>query len=78
MAKSIIDLFNDSAKDLTPVVPADKTPYYSDEKSGGLDDKSISSLEGKLGNRYGKGIGDWGSVYNDQQGKKYSDVVKKG
>lgn len=83
MAKSIIDLFNEAEKDplqnknIAIKVPADKTPYYSDDAKGELDEKSIKSLEASLGKKYGKGTPEWGSIYNDGTGKRYSDQVKK-
>lgn len=73
---TILDLYN-SDKKLQVNTTGDKTPYYSDEAKGTLDDKSVSKLESTLGSRYGKGAGEWGAVYNDQSGKKYSEQTKK-
>ena len=73
---TILDLYN-ADKKLQVVTTSDKTPYYSDEAKGTLDDKSVSNLETSLGNRYGKGVGEWGAVYNDGKGKKYSEQTKK-
>ena len=78
MAKSIIDLFNDSAKSLAPVTGLDETPYsIGTDKTGTkeIDDKAISALETKLGSRYGQGMGDFGGTYSDA--KTYSSQVKK-
>lgn len=78
---NIIDLY---IADKTLQVPAtsDLTPYYSEGKNGKeanlVDEKSISELEKKLSTkRYGAGVGEWGATYNDQKGKKYSEVTKK-
>lgn len=58
----------------------DKTPYYSEGKSGKdanlVDEKSISALETKLSTkRYGAGTSEWGPVYNDS--KMYSKITKR-
>jgi hypothetical protein len=71
---SIIDLYN-ADKKLQVSTTGDKTPYYSDEAKGTLDDKAVSSLESSIGNRYGKGVGEWGAVYSDS--KPYTKSVKK-
>ena len=85
---SIIDLFDAESKaanlipkdfslDKISRTGGDKTPYYSDEAKGTLDDKAVDKLESSIGSRYGKGVGNWGAVYNDQKGKKYSEQAKK-
>ena len=71
---TILDLYNGD-KTLQVTTGGDKTPYYSDEAKGTLDDKAVSALETKLGNRYGKSVGEWGATYNDS--KLYSKVTKK-
>ena len=78
---SIIEMYN-ADKKLQVTATGDKTPYYSqgvDSKTANLvDEKSISDLETKLSTkRYGAGVGDWGAVYSDATGKKYSALVKK-
>lgn len=71
---TILDLYN-ADKKLQVNTAGDKTPYYSDEAKGTLDDKAISNLEKSLGSRYGKGVGEWGATYDDS--KLYSKVIKK-
>ena len=71
---TILDLYN-ADKKLQVTTGGDRTPYYSDEAKGTLDEKAVSNLESTLGNRYGKGVGDWGATYNDN--KLYSKVTKK-
>ena len=77
---SIIDLYN-ADKTLQVKTGGDLTPYYSEGNNGSdanlVDEKSISTLESKIGSRYGKGMGPWGATYNDQKGKKYSEQAKK-
>ncbi len=71
---TILDLYN-ADKKLQVSVGGDKTPYYSDEAAGTLDDKAVSKLESTLGSRYGKGVGNWGAVYDDS--KPYTKSIKK-
>lgn len=84
MAKSIIDLFTEREKDplqnthIAIKKPEDKTYYTNDADNKSLDEAGIKSLETKLSTkRYGAGIGEWGSLYNDAAGKNYSALVKK-
>ena len=71
---TILDLYN-ADKKLQVATGGDRTPYYSDEAKGTLDDKAVSNLESSIGSRYGKGVGEWGAVYNDS--KTYTKSVKK-
>ena len=84
---SIIELYDSDFKQVKSTVdkvaaPGDLTPYYSEGKNGKeanlVDEKSSSALETKLATkRYGPGLGEWGSTYNDAKGKRYSDQTKR-
>jgi hypothetical protein len=67
---SILDSYNKDKK-LQVITGGDKTPYYSEGKSGTdsnlYDEKSVSALEKKLSTqRYGKGMGPLANGNNDK------------